>query len=164
MKRQMITLRSAFKKTFARGQDAVVGVSVALAAFALFVLVPVWTTPGNDVLFQLSLLTPATLATMIVLAAANAVLISMHLYLRRTKAKTGTKEAVGGFALLGSSVVATLGCASCYSSLLSGFGLGGVIFFGKYGVYLSAAIVVISFYAVWMTAKRVEGSCAICVN
>lgn len=160
----MLIVQSAFKKTFARGQDAVVGVSIALAAFALFILVPVWSTPGNDMRFQLSMLTPAMLATMIILAITNATLICMHLYLRRTKAKTGAREAVGGFAILGSSVMATLGCASCYSSILSGFGLGGVIFFGKYGGYVSAAVVAVSLYAVWMTAKRIEGECTRCVD
>lgn len=164
MKKSMAIIRSSFAKTFATRRDVVVGIALAFAAFALFVMVPVWTTPGNDVRFQLSLLTPQTLAAMIVLALANAVLLSMHLYLRRTKAKVATRETVGGFALLGSSVIATLGCASCYSSILSAFGLGGVIFFGKYGGYVSAAIVAVSLYAVWMTAKRIDGTCTRCVD
>jgi hypothetical protein len=119
MKKRLTILRSSLAKTFATRRDVLVGIALAVAAFALFVLVPVW---------------------------------------------TGPKDAVGGFALLGSSVMATLGCASCYSSLLSAFGLGGVIFFGKYGAYVSAAVVAVSFYAVWMTAKRIEGQCTRCVN
>jgi len=164
MKKRLNILRSSLAKTFATRRDVLVGVALAFAAFALFVMVPVWSTPGNDVRFQLSLLTPQTLAAMIILAVANAVLVSMHLYLRRSKATVATREAVGGFALLGSSVIATLGCASCYSSILSAFGLGGVIFFGKYGGYVSAAVVAVSLYAVWMTAKRIDGACSRCVE
>lgn len=164
MKKQVTIITSSLAKTFATRRDIFVGVAFAFAAFALFVMVPVWSTPGNDVRFQLTLLTPQTLAAMVVLALANAVLLSMHLHLRRSKAKVATRETVGGFALLGSSVIATLGCASCYSSILSAFGLGGVIFFGKYGAYVSAAVVAISLYAVWTTAKRIDGTCTRCID
>ncbi len=164
MKKSLTILTSSLAKTYATRRDILVGIALAFAAFALFVLVPVWTTPGNDVAFQLSLLTPATIGAMVILAVTNAVLVSMHLHLRRSKANVAARETVGGLALLGSSVIATLGCASCYSSLLSAFGLGGVIFLGKYGGYVSAVVVAISFYAVWMTAKRIDGTCTRCVD
>ena len=160
MRKRLTILRSSLAKTFATRRDRAIGIALALAVFALFVMVPVWSTPGNDVAFQLSLIKPATFAAMVLLSVTNATLISMHLFLRRAKATVATKEAVGGLALLGSSVLATLGCVSCYSSILSVFGLGGVIFFGTYGLSISAAIVAISLYAVWMTAKRIEGECS----
>jgi len=164
MKKHATVIRSSLAKTFSRRRDQLAGVLLAFSAFALFVLVPVWTTPGNDIRFQLSLLTRGTTTAMVILAVTNAVLISMHLHLRRVKAKVATKEAIGGLAVLGSSVIATLGCASCYSSILSAFGLGGVIFFGKYHAYIVTAIIAVSLYAVWHTARRIEGLCDRCVD
>lgn len=164
MRKHVKVIRSGLAKTFSRRRDRLTGLLLAVAAFALFVLVPVWTTPGNDVRFQLSLLTRSTITAMVVLAVTNAILISMHLHLSRVKAKVATKEAIGGLAVLGGSIVATLGCASCYSSLLSAFGLGGVIFYGKYGDYVSLAVIAVSLYAIWHTARRIEGLCARCID
>jgi len=164
MKKRVIVVKSSLAKTFSRRRDKLAGILLALSAFALFVLVPVWTTPGNDIRFQLSLLTRGTITAMVVLAVTNAVLISMHLHLRRVKAKVATQETVGGLAVLGSSIIATLGCVSCYSSILSAFGLGGVIFFGKYHAYIVTAVIAVSLYAVWHTARRIEGLCDRCVD
>ena len=164
MRRSLTVIRSSLAKTYSRRRDRLAGLLLACAAFALFVMVPVWTTPGNDVRFQLSLLTRGTITAMVALSVTNAVLISMHLHLHRVKARVATKEAVGGLAVLGSSVIATLGCVSCYSSILSAFGLGGVIFFGRYHAYVVTAVILVSLYAVWNTAKRIEGECDRCVT
>ncbi len=163
MKKHLTVIRSSLGKTYSRRRDLLAGLLLAFAAFALFVLVPVWTTPGNDIRFQLSLLTRGTLTAMVLLSVTNAVLISMHLHLRRVKARVATQETVGGLAVLGSSIIATLGCASCYSTILSAFGLGGIIFFGKYHAYIVTAVIVLSGFAVWHTARRIEGLCDRCV-
>lgn len=164
MRKRLTVIRSGLAKTFSRRRDRLAGLLLAVAAFALFVLVPVWTTPGNDVRFQLSLLARGTITAMVLLSVTNAILISMHLHLRRVKAKVATQETVGGLAILGSSIIATLGCVSCYSSILSAFGLGGVIFFGKYHAHIVTAVIVVSLYAVWHTARRIEGLCDRCVD
>ncbi len=164
MKKHLTVIRSSLGKTYSRRRDLLAGLLLAFAAFALFVLVPVWTTPGNDIRFQLSLLTRGTLTAMVLLSVTNAVLISMHLHLRRVKARVATQETVGGLAVLGSSIIATLGCASCYSTILSAFGLGGIIFFGKYHAYIVTAVIVLSGFAVWHTARRIEGLCDRCVE
>lgn len=164
MRKHANVIGSSLAKTFARRRDALAGLLLAVSAFALFVLVPVWTTPGNDVRFQLSLLTRGTITAMVVLSVTNAVLISMHLHLRRVKAKVARRDAIGGLAILGSSIIATLGCVSCYSTILSAFGLGGVIFFGKYHAYIVTAVIVVSIFAIWHTARRIEGLCDRCVD
>ncbi len=154
----------ALRKTFSRRVDVLLFLALFAGAFVLFVLVPVWTTPGNDLAFQWSLLSPPIRAIMFVLAGLNALLISMHAQIRRMRATSSVRETTSSLAVFVGSVFATVGCASCYSSLLSVFGLGGIVFFGKYHYWVSAAVIGVSLWAVWMTARRIEGECARCVT
>ncbi len=156
-------LAAALKKTFAKPADYASAGGIAFAVFALFVLVPVWTTPGNDVRFQLHLLPWSVVALMAVLSVSNGVLVQMQLWLRRHRLAVGTgKQAVGAFGILVSSIAATMACAACYSSLLAIFGLGGTIFVATYRWWFAAFALGLTAFALYHTARRVMGLCDTC--
>ncbi len=156
-------LAAALKKTFAKPTDYASAAGIAFAVFALFVLVPVWTTPGNDVRFQLHLLPWSVLALMVVLSVSNGVLVHMQLWLRRHRLAVGTgKQAAGALGILASSIAATMACAACYSSLLAVFGLGGTIFVATYRWWFAAFAFALTVYALYHTSRRVLGLCDAC--
>lgn len=137
---------------------------VVVGLFALFVFVPVWTTPGNDFLFQLSITPPSVFLLMVSLSIGNALIILMQWHLRQSQeVKIGAKEISGGVGLLAASIFSTLVCVACFSSLLSLFGLGGVIFFGEHQLLIALIALCLMFFALWYTARRVNGVCTRCV-
>lgn len=139
-------------------------VLLAVGLFALFVFVPVWTTPGNDLMFQLSITPVSVFVLMVVLSLGNALVVMMQWHLRQSqKVKIGAKEIGGGVGLLVASIFSTLACVSCFSSLLSIFGLGGVIFFGEHQLLIAIIALCIMVIALWYTARRVNGVCTRCV-
>jgi hypothetical protein len=156
-------LRDAFRETLAergrRGQMA----AIAVVVFALFVLVPVWTTPGNDVLFQLGLFTPSLYALIVTLSVLNAYVIVQQLHIRKTaRAAFGKKHAATGFGIITSSIAATLACASCYSSVLAMFGLGGTLFIVEHRWWFAAFALGLSLASVYYGSRRIAGGCKTC--
>lgn len=156
-------LRAALKKTFVKPTDYAVGFGVALAVFALFVFVPVLTTPGNDVAFQLHLLSWPVLVLMFVLSVFSGILVQMQLWLRRHRLVShNAKHAAGAMGILVSGIAATLACAACYSSLLAIFGLGGTIFVATYRWWFAAFAMALTVYALYHTSRTVLGLCDAC--
>ncbi len=154
---------AAYKKVFARSRAFIETILVTLAIFALFVLVPVWTTPGNDVSFQLHLISWPTYVLMGALSVLNGVLIQMQLYLRRHRlVEAGVKQATTFIGILGTSFLSTLACASCYSSLLAFFGLSGTVFIVTNRWWFAAAALALTAFALAHTSRRVMGLCAAC--
>jgi hypothetical protein len=156
---------SASRKALQRPIDWLVFFLVAFAVFALFILLPVWTTPGNDIAFQLSIVGPLMYALMTSLALLNALVISMQLYIRRFNTElgsTGIREKSSGFGALMASLVATMGCAACYSSVLAILGLGGSLFVVRYRFWIAGVAIALALIAIHLTAKRINGGCQKC--
>ncbi len=156
----------ALRIAFADGRARFEAVFFALAVFMLFVLVPVWTTPGDDVGFQLHLLKPGVIALLVALAILNGILIEMQLYLHRQHRAepkaTEAAEAVGFVGIVVSTILATLGCAACYSSILALFGLGGTIFVVTNRWWFAAGALGLTLIALAHTSRRVAGVCTSC--
>jgi hypothetical protein len=135
----------------------------SLVIFALFVLIPVWTTPGNDIAFQLTLFKPSAYVLMISLSIMNGMLLTIQRELRiRRVGRFGAKQGAAGAGIVSSSVLATVGCAACYSSLLSLFGLGGSVFIVSHKWWFAAAAVSLSLYALYHNARTLTGACERC--
>lgn len=156
-------MREALHKSFARPRDWAAFALSALAVFALLVMVPVWTTPGDDVLFRLSITEWDVFVVMAVLSLLNGVLFTMYAQVRRERASHAVaKQAVTGVAVLTSSLFATIGCAACYSSVLAVFGLGGTIFIVEHRWWFAAVAVGLTLFAIYNTARRLERLCTRC--
>ncbi len=158
------TIAKATKRAIASSKQVITFVFLAAGLWFLFIMVPVWTTPGNDFLFQLSITHAGTHALMIALAVLNALLLMMHLYIRKHHKglKEGVKSTGHSLGSIGSALIATIGCASCYSSIISVFGIGTVTFIGEYRWLLSLIALSITFTALYLTANRIENGCNVC--
>ena len=156
-----IPILSAIKTVFTRPRHWVEALCIAIAIFALFVMVPVWTTPGNSIPFELHLIPWGVYILMIALALLNGVLIEMQLYIRRHQLAPATgKHAATAAGIAISSLFATIGCAACYSSLLALLGLGGTAFVVTNRWWFAATALGLTCVALVYTVRRVTGNCA----
>ncbi|TAK03803.1 hypothetical protein EPO34_01415 [Patescibacteria group bacterium] len=139
--------------------------AAALAVFALLILVPVYTTPGNDILFQLHITPWEVIVLMGLLSVLNGLLFVMYRHAKRNeKRRPSTKEATTLLGIAGASVLSTLACAACYSSVLAVFGVGGTAFIVTNRWWFSAAAIGITLFAMHATAKKVNGTCETACN
>lgn len=158
----------AARRIFRSNKNCWLFIFLSFAFFLLFIYLPVLTTPGDDFWFQLSILKRFTLLVLILLSLLNGYLIVMHVEIHRLKALARSKrtefakDSATSISILTSSIVATIGCASCYSSVISIFGLGGVTFVGTYRNHIALAAILISLAAIYLTSKRLNGHCEVC--
>lgn len=135
----------------------------SIAFFALLVLIPVWTTPGNDIAFQLKILGVRFDVVLVILSIVNGLLIAMQWYgFMHTKKRDSY---VMGGSLIGMSigfVVSLFACAACYSMLLAFVGFGVATFFVQYRVPFMIFTFAILFWALSKNAQRILGHCESC--
>ncbi len=139
---------------------------IAILIFVFLVLVPVWSTPGNDFLFQLQITPPFVILLMAVLSLGNSLLILMQYHIRhaghRRDAKTKAKEGVTLFGIIASSLAATIACAACYSSILALFSLSATAFVVEHREWFALAALLITYFALHYSARRVNHGCQVC--
>lgn len=154
----------AAKEVFSLKKNWFYFIGICLFIFGLFVMLPVWTTPGNDILFQLSLFELNVYVLLISLAVLNAYLLTMHIRAHQLKAALHIPKSqkASGLGILTTSLAATIGCASCYSSILAIFGIGGTAFIVSHRWWFAAIAITLSLFAIWSTSKKINGHCASC--
>lgn len=136
---------------------------LVVAFFAVLVLVPVWTIPGNDVLFQLSITPAWVLVLMIALALGNGLIVTMQLHLHREHAvRMRGRDVAAGGGLLVTALVATLACTACYSTLLALLGFSAVSVIAAHRGAVAVLALGLTAWALFTTARRVSGVCTRC--
>lgn len=162
-----MSIFTAIKESLEGHWGVIEWIAVSAVFFLLLIAVPVWTTPGNDFLFQLSILEPEVLALMIALSVLNGLLVVMQIYIRKharvkKKGHQHAKESATAFGIIVSSLTATLACAACYSSVLALIGLGTASVIVQYRTYIAAVALILTLVAIYYSAKRINNHCAVC--
>ena len=134
--------------------------------FSLFVLIPVWTVPGNTLTTQLDIFTARDYVVLVLLSSLSSLFITMQVYVMRLKRKiegAGTATA-GGLGALFAGIAGTAFCASCLAPLFAifGIGFGGVIFVLEYRFYFVAGITLLMLIAIYLTARKINKVCTSC--
>lgn len=139
-----------------------------ISALVLFVLVPVWSVPGNSVDFQLSLFTFGNWVLFIVLALLIALLLTMQIFIFKRakgaaiKAKSlgnAATGAAGAYAGILGGVFATAACSWCVAAVFGFLGTGTVLFIAQnqfWAVLVAISIMIISLY---FASKKVNNAC-----
>ena len=144
--------------------------SIALVApiglFLLLVMIPVWSTPGNDFFFQLHLLQWHGVALLAVLSLSNGLLLAMQLAIRHKRKQSSAAKKVAKATTLGGilagSFASAIACAACYSSILSVLGFGATAFLVKYRFVIGLAALAVTLAAIHYSARRLNNACAVC--
>jgi len=139
----------------------VIVLAIALS-FTYMLAVPVLTTPGNDLAFALSVLTPVVVATDILISAGTAVLLAMTVYLfkqvRTAKAAGGGAAGASAF----SGIVASVTCPACATTILGFLGASGTIFFATYRNFFALIGLAIIGVAIYAVSRSISKGCESC--
>ncbi|PIQ67880.1 hypothetical protein COY25_02945 [Candidatus Uhrbacteria bacterium CG_4_10_14_0_2_um_filter_41_7] len=142
-------------------------VLASIGIFSTLYMIPVLTTPGNDIKFQFSIMSTDLLVIMILLAIGNGLVIAMQMYIHKeARAKRTLTEKSKDVATAGSLVVSvfssTIACAACYSAVLSVLGLGTASFMITHRFQISFFAFVVTVYAIYEASKRINNHCEVC--
>ena len=142
-------------------------VGVALTMFVFYVYIPLKVIPGNDIAFQLSLLTLQDYALLIFLSLLNGLFITMQAYsikVAKTTVQSIGKSVGSSAGALFAGVAGTAFCVSCLAPLFALFGIGfsGIVLTLQYRFYFVAVIVAFMLVAIYFTSKKIVGACEDC--
>lgn len=144
--------------------------SFALFFFALFIFIPVATTPGNTLAFQLSIFRVQDYFLMIFLALLVGFNFSMNIYTWRKQRQLANVSgfaaggATAGFGGMFAAIVGSASCASCLASLfgIMGLGIGSVAFVLKYQTFFLLGAIALVLFSLYFTARKINRHCASC--
>jgi hypothetical protein len=137
-----------------------------LVFFALFVLIPVWTVPGNTSAIQLRIFSILDYVVLVLLSSLSSLFITMQAYVVLRKRKMGGigTATAGGVGALFAGIAGTAFCAFCLAPFFAifGIGFGGVIFVLGYRFYFVAGITLLMLIAIYLTARKINKVCTSC--
>lgn len=162
----MFFIINATKEIFAQSRYRSWFVVLSVLIFALYILLPVWLIPGNDPLFQLSILRLQDFILFAILSFMTALLILMQIFLtqRSKKERAGAigRGSVGVSSSLFGGLLATAACPGCITTLLGFLGAGSVFFVIENQLYFLVGAIVLTIAAIYFTARRVGKYCPSC--
>ncbi|MBI2674750.1 MAG: hypothetical protein HYX22_03390 [Candidatus Yanofskybacteria bacterium] len=163
-------IHSAARQMLGEQKHVVIVLLFALFFFGLFVFIPVVTTPGNTLAFQLSIFRIQDYFLMICLALLVGLNFSMNIYARRKQSqsvnisKSAASGTAAGFGGAFGAIVGTATCASCLASLFGvvGLGIGSVAFVLKYQTFFLLGSIALVIISVYFTARKINKVCNSC--
>lgn len=137
--------------------------------FALFIVIPLITIPGNDLIFQLKIFRTRDYFLMTFLAVLVGLNLALQVYSfkqRRTQQATQSVAggAVSGVAGMFAAIIGTAACASCLASLfaLVGLGTGSVFFVLRNQSYFLGGAIIAMLALLYVAARSVNRVCTSC--
>ena len=136
-----------------------------LLSIVLYTLVPVYTIPGNDLQFWLSILTPSSYIVLFTFSIALGLLLAMKIYEFNHihSAFEKTKNTGGIVAVILAGLYSTAACGACISSLFAFAGAGGALFLNKYRDAFMLFSIFITIFAIHLSAKNINSRCEECI-
>ncbi len=158
---------SPIKKTVGTRIGMLEWLTLSCTVFLILVLIPVFSTPGNTLFFQLRIMPTWALFVLITLSILNALLILMQLYIKketkhRKKASEHAKQGATAASIFLSALAATIACAACYSSIFAFLGLGATAFLVHWQVPIAILSIVITLFALYYSGRRINNNCEVC--
>lgn len=152
----------AIQLLFAKKKYLFLALFVMMLLFFLLIMVPVWTTPGNDFLFQMELMGVAVVVFLVLLSLLNGILFSMQVYIWREMKMVSKNSAFTFSGAVGGFLVSIFSCAACYSSIIAFAGLGLSSFFIKYRWLILSLAFLLVLWAIYNSSKQINGHCEVC--
>jgi len=163
----LLTIYCALKTVLTKKSYKLWFVIFTLIFVFSYIFLPVWLTPGNSLLFQLSIFKIKDYILFVVLSTVTALLLLMQIFLfqsKKQRVQTVGQGGVGIFSAIFAGLLATAACSSCIVAVLGFLGAGSVFFVLEnqpYVVFVAIVLVIISLY---FSSKRVLGYCKDCDN
>jgi len=145
MKNPITTIYNASKKVLK--EKLITFLLITIGMFAIFLLIPVISIPGNSIPFQFSIWKVKDYLVLIPMSLLISLLFTMQLY--AFKLKKAGKCVVGGYSGVVAGVFGTASCASCVAAIFGFLGAGAVftlIQYQWYVVSIALALVLVSLF------------------
>ena len=157
-------LHEALKTIFKNRKYIYLFIFLTLAAIALYILVPVYTIPGNDLQFWLSIIPWWGYPILFAFSIALSLLLTMKVYEFRHSHSVFSKAEDAGsiFAVIVAGIYTTAACAACISTLFVFIGASGVLYLNQYRNVFMIISIVITIVAIYFTAKKINSKCTTC--
>lgn len=160
----------AIKKVLGERKYLFVFFASAAAIFALLIVIPLITIPGNTLAFQLGIFTARHYSLMTFLSLLAGLNLAFFWYGFAQQKKVGdASQAVAGGAVsaiagIFGAVVATASCLSCLAALLSlvGLGVGSALFILKHQSYFLLGAIVLMIISLYFAVRKVNKVCTSC--
>ncbi len=168
MKQYGFYFLSAAKLIFADRKYFLGFLLVAFAMFWLLLYIPIRTIPGNDLFFQISILTPKDWFLLTILPTLTALSVVMNVYILRHKRSIQDGASMigqGGTGFLSGVIASVFGaatCATCVASIFGFLGFGGVLFLLQYRTYITTVAIILVLISLYFTSKRALNACESC--
>lgn len=136
--------------------------------FILFVFLPIWTIPGNNLEFQLKIFTANHYILMIILSTLVSLFVIIQAFIFRNAVNARSKLAsvgsggAGGYVGVFAAVLGTATCASCLAALFGFLGIGSIIFLLNNQLYVISIAIALLFVSLYFSARKVNGVCKSC--
>ena len=133
-------------------------------SFALYLIVPVYTIPGNDLLFWLKIMPWWGYPVLVLFSIALGLLFTMKIYEFRHSHSMLDKASDAGsiIAVIFAGLYTTAACAACISTFFAFIGAGGALFLNKYRDIALSLSVLITIFAIYFTARKINSKCDSC--
>lgn len=136
--------------------------------FFLFVMIPVWTIPGNALDFQLGIFSERDYILLVVLSLLTSLFLIMQIFVFKNSftAKDRTSSlirgGIGGYTAVIGSVFATAACSSCLFALFGFLGFGTLFFLLEHQWYILSGAIMLLLISLYFASKKVNGICDTC--
>jgi len=143
---------------------------LAPAVFFVFVLIPVFSIPGNSIIFQLNIFGLKDYLILSAVSLLSALFFILQVYAffgareRQAKLRAMGQGAAGGYGGLVAALFGTASCTSCLASVFGFMGFGTILFIAKYQWFILLAAIGIMVISIYFTSKRILGLCASCTR
>lgn len=157
-------LRIVFKNPAAIGLFLL----LAIAVFAILVAIPAVTVPGNDLAFQLQILTWRDYLLLVSISLLTSLSVTFQIYLIKRKINNRPPLSIAGQTTTSflsgiiASIFGTASCSACISSILSFLGFGAVLFLLKYRFYIVTVAIILTIISLYFVARKITGACDDC--
>jgi hypothetical protein len=160
----------AIRTVFGERKYFLVFILLSVIFFSLFIVIPLITIPGNDLMFQLHIFRTRDYSLMAFLAILVGTNLALQVYnWQKQRVKQKLSRAVtkgvssGVFGIFG-AVVGTAACASCLASLFSfiGLGTGSVFFVLKNQTLFLLGAIVAMLVSLYFVSRKINKMCHSC--
>ncbi len=141
------------------------GILVGFLGF--YYLIPAFIVPGNDLLYQMSLLSFYDHLSVITLSILISYLIVMHIHAhkirkRYTSLYHKSREYSSLLTSFFAGMLSSFGCVSCFLSTLAFFPTAVFFFLYTYKVYVYVLSLLLLLVSIYYTSLKVLGKCNKC--
>ncbi|MBI2051996.1 hypothetical protein HYT33_04535 [Candidatus Roizmanbacteria bacterium] len=136
--------------------------------FLFFVMVQIWTIPGNNIRLQLSIFKTRDYILTVLLSFLVSLFLVMQAFIFRNAYSAKTKLAsvgVGGatgYLGMGAAVLATATCAACLIALFGFLGFGSIVFLLKNQWWVVSVAIILLLVSLYFSSRKVNGLCESC--